>query len=83
VALVEPEDAVESDGPMYPARTVGYIFRALSLVPQSLREYWALATAHYMPGEHVYRLGTSIRAVTREQMELLAARVSALHQCVY
>ena len=83
VALVEPEDAVESDQPLYPPRRVGYIYRALSLVPQSVREYWALANPHYMPGEYVYQFGVSIRAISREQTELLAARVSALHQCAY
>ena len=81
--LVEPEDATEADGPMYPSPKAGYIYRALSLVPQSLRDYWTLANCHYMPGQYIYQFGTSIRAVTRPQMELMAARVSALHQCVY
>jgi alkylhydroperoxidase family enzyme len=81
--LVEPEDAVEADGPMYPSPKAGYIYRGLSLVPQSLRDYWALATTHYLPGHYVYRFESSIRAITRPQMELIAARVSALHQCVY
>jgi hypothetical protein len=31
----------------------------------------------------VYQFGASIRAIARPQMEILAARVSALHQCVY
>ena len=81
--LVEPEDATAADGPMYPSPKAGYIYRGLSLVPQSLRDYWALANCHYMPGQYIYQFGTSIRAVTRPQMELMAARVSALHQCAY
>jgi alkylhydroperoxidase family enzyme len=81
--LVEPQDVVEADGPMYPSPKAGYIYRGLSLVPQSLRDYWALAFTHYLPGEFVYRFDRSIRAITRPQMELIAARVSALHQCVY
>jgi alkylhydroperoxidase family enzyme len=81
--LVEPEDAVESDGPMYPTPKAGYIYRALSLVPQSLRDYWALASCHYLPGDVVYRFDTTIRAISRPQTEVIAARVSALHQCVY
>jgi hypothetical protein len=68
---------------MYPSTKAGYIYRGLSLVPQSLRDYWALATTHYLPGHYVYRFESSIRAITRPQMELIAARVSALHQCVY
>jgi alkylhydroperoxidase family enzyme len=81
--LVEPEDAVEADGPMYPTPKAGYIYRALSLVPQSLRDYWALALRHYLPSEEIYRFERSIRAIERPQIEVLAARVSALHQCAY
>lgn len=81
--LVEPEDAVESDGPMYPSPKAGYIYRGLSMVPQAVRDYWALANMHYLPGEYVYQFGTSIRAIERPQVEVLAGRVSALHQCAY
>lgn len=81
--ITEPEDAVEADGPMYPSPKAGYIYRGLSLVPQSLRDYWALACAHYLPPEVIYKFDRSIRAITRPQTEILAARVSAMHQCVY
>jgi hypothetical protein len=81
--IIEPDDATEADGPMYPSPKAGYIYRALSSVPQSLRDYWALANCHYMPGQYIYQFDKSIRAVARPQIELMAARVSALHQCVY
>ena len=81
--ITEPEDAVESDGPMYPSPKAGYIYRGLSMVPQSLRDYWGLAFTHYLPSELVYKFDRSIRAISRPQTEMLAARVSALHQCVY
>ena len=81
--LVEPEDATQADGPMYPSPKAGYIYRALSLVPQSLRDYWTLANCHYIPGPYVYQFDKSIRAITRPQTEIMAARVSAMHQCVY
>jgi hypothetical protein len=81
--IVEPPDAVEADGPMYPSPKAGYIYRALSSVPQTLRDYWALANAHYLPGQVIYRFDATIRAITRPQTELLASRVSAMHQCVY
>ena len=81
--LVEPEDVTEADGAMYPNPKVGYIYRALSLVPQSVRDYWALANCHYMPGQFVYQFATSIRAISRPQVEILAARTSALHLCAY
>jgi hypothetical protein len=81
--LVEPGDAVESDGPMYPSPKAGYIYRGLSLVPQAVRDYWALANVHYLPGEYVYQFGVSIRAIERPQVEVLAGRVSSMHQCAY
>ncbi len=81
--LVEPSDVSPGDGPMYPSPKAGYIYRALSSVPQSMRDYWALANPHYLPGEYVYAFDRSLRAITRPQMELLASRVSAMHQCAY
>ena len=81
--ITEPEDTVAADGPLYPNPKAGYIYRGLSLVPQSVRDYWALANCHYLPGEFVYQFDRSIRAISRPQTEILAARVSALHQCMY
>lgn len=81
--IVEPPDVTPDDGPMYPSPKAGYIYRALSSVPQSMRDYWALANPHYLPGEYVYAFDRSLRAITRPQMELLASRVSAMHQCAY
>jgi hypothetical protein len=81
--LVEPEDTVDADGPMYPSPKAGYIYRGLSLVPQSVRDYWGLVNNHYLPPEHVYEFGESIRAISRPQVEILAARVSSMHQCAY
>ena len=81
--LTEPEDAVEADGYLYPSPKAGYIYRGLSLVPQSVRDYWALANIHYLPGDVVYQFDKTIRAISRPQTEVLAARVSALHQCAY
>jgi len=81
--LVEPEDTVEADGPMYPSPKAGYIYRGLSLVPQSVRDYWSLVNEHYLPPQHVYEFGDSIRTISRPQVEVLAARVSSMHQCAY
>ncbi|MBT3992008.1 MAG: hypothetical protein HOE97_15895 [Rhodospirillaceae bacterium] len=81
--IVEPEDAVEADGPMYPSPKAGYIYRGLSSVPESMRNYWAMANEHYLPGQYVYQFDQTIRAISRPQMELMAARGSGLHQCAY
>lgn len=82
ISLVQPEDAVESDGDLYrgPASPV---VKAFSLVPQAKRDYWDLAEVHYLPGSEMTNFATGVRAIDRMQIELVAGRVSALHQCVY
>jgi len=83
VPITEPKDVSESDGPLYPSPNAGYIHRALSAVPDSKRGYWDLAGSHYLPGASVYDFDTDLRAISRPQIEVIAARVSALHQCLY
>ena len=83
VPITEPEDVSDSDGPMYPSPKAGYIYRALSSVPDSMRAYWDLANEHYIPGQFIYDFATTARSILRPQIELIAARVAALHQCAY
>lgn len=82
IGLVQPEDTVESDGVLYGA-AASPVVKALSLVPDAKRAYWDLAEEHYLPGSEMTDFATGIRAIDRMQMELVAGRVSALHQCVY
>ena len=79
---MQPEDAVESDGDLY-GGAASPVVKALSLVPEAKRDYWNLAEEHYLPGSEMTDFATGIRAIDRMQMELVAGRVSALHQCVY
>ena len=81
--IIEPEDAFDSDGVLYPSTKAVYIHRALSAVPETKRDYWRVAEAHYLPGGSVYDFATDVRAISRPQIEVIAARVSALHQCLY
>lgn len=83
VPITEPEDVSDSDGPMYPSPKAGYIYRALSSVPDSMRAYWDMVNEHYMPGQYIYDFSATLRSIERPQIELIAARVAALHQCAY
>ena len=67
------------------ARRPPNVMRALSLVPDEVRMLRALAPSHYVPFERVADPGYTAdgRALTRPQMELVAARVSALNECFY
>lgn len=82
VALVKLEDVAESDGELYGA-TAGGVHQALSLVPDSKRAFWALGEPHYIPMSEIRNTDTKARAISRAQIEILAGRTSALHQCVY
>ena len=82
ISLVQPEDVVESDGDLY-GPVASPVVKAFSLVPQAKRDYWDLAEVHYLPGSEMTNFATDVRAIDRMQMELVAGRVSALHQCVY
>ncbi len=60
------------------------IVRSLSLVPEEARRLNAVLDAEYFTAETIFDLTrSSLRALSRPQMELLAAKVSALNQCFY
>ena len=63
---------------------MGNIVRALSLVPNEVRDMFNLGEAHYLDPEDVWNLtGSPHGTLTRRQMEIVAARVSALNGCFY
>ncbi|MDZ7824933.1 MAG: hypothetical protein U5R48_01520 [Gammaproteobacteria bacterium] len=59
------------------------MIRACSLVPDEVRTLLDTSDVHYVPIGDVSRTGVDGRALSRDQIELLAARVSALNQCFY
>ena len=68
-----------------PGGYVPNVLRALSLVPEAVRDLGLLADAHYLPSAFVARPGAMPegRVLDRRQVELLAGRVSALNECFY
>ena len=64
---------------------VPQIGRALSLVPDCVRDLFAFAVPHYMELHHVAAPAYAVpgRALDRLQMELVAARVSRSNDCFY
>ena len=59
------------------------IRRALTLVPDEARGFFDVASAQYLSGPQMRDFSEEFRAITHLQIELLAARVSALNQCTY
>jgi hypothetical protein len=62
---------------------VGHVMRALALAPGEVATLLDQSAAHYVPMERFMDLVDSGRALDRAQMELVAARVSALRECFY
>lgn len=87
VPTASPEDISEADRPaahaMYRNRGAVNIHRALSLVPESVVGFFDLDDVMYLPDAQLRDFAQEPRAITHAQIELLAARVSALNRCFY
>ena len=76
-----PAGEVGEDSELFGVGLVPNMQRAMSLVPDAVRAAQDLMTAHYMPYERVplYSDADHDRALSKSQMELLAARVPFLN----
>jgi hypothetical protein len=80
VPLLAPEDLHGPESDLYGgSRFVPHIVRALSAVPDHVRALRRWSDAHYVALTDF----EARRAIDRMQIELVAARVSALNQCFY
>ncbi len=89
VGTLAPEDVSPNDPDIYltrrdpTLRSGANIQRALSLVPSAMTQWWDMLEIMYMPGPWMRDFTREYRAVSHAQIEMLAARVSALNRCVY
>ena len=83
VPTVAPEDATDAEAGLYDGLPGVNIHRALSLVPEETISFFNLDAVHYLPPAQVRDFGTEHRNLSHVQIEFLAARISALNQCVY
>lgn len=61
-----------------------YIMRGLSLVPDEFQAHFDLEEVQYMPSAHFIEFDYQHHeGLTRPQVEIVAARVSALNECFY
>ena len=82
VPMIAPGDATGAEADLYEGAFVPNIMRALSLVPAEVRMLQRMSGAHYLPVDRIPDPNAR-RTLDRMQMELVAARVSALNQCFY
>ena len=83
VSMLAPEDATGPEADLYDAaRQVPNIARALSLVPGHVRLLQHETRSHYVALADITDPNVE-RDLDRLQIELVAARVSALNECFY
>ncbi len=84
-----PDDRTADDPDLYRdhpgprARGGGNVHLALSLVPASMIHWWDMFEPMYLPSSAMRDFGREYRAISHSQIEMLAARVAALNQCLY
>jgi alkylhydroperoxidase family enzyme len=83
VPMIELADADGPEADLYPDLAfVPNIMRALSLVPNEARKLQRSSDAHYVAMQDLAN-PSARRDLDRLQIELVAARVSALNECFY
>ena len=84
VPTVPVDGAVGEESDLWPGGRTANVIRALSLVPDALREYRGIFSVQYLPLGGMRNLGRiEGRAIDRMQIELIAGRVSAVNECFY
>ncbi|MGI9336645.1 MAG: alkylhydroperoxidase-related (seleno)protein [Gammaproteobacteria bacterium] len=86
VATIAPHDRVAGEFDPYsgkPSEVAVHIHQALSLVPQEAAGFFDLDEALYLPQAAIRQFDRDYRAISHPQMELIAARLSAINQCTY
>lgn len=73
-----------AEADLYPGPRTANVLRAMSLVPDCVRQLRSLSAAQYVPILQVPNPHANAgRALSRVQIELVAARVSAVNECFY
>ena len=86
VPVLKTASATGDEADLWPTDQghISNVMRALSLVPNALREYQAVSAAQYVPMLQVANVSNNAgRSISRPQMELVAARVTDYNECFY
>lgn len=83
VPMLDPRRVDPAERDLFPAGRTGNVIRALSLVPEEVRNLVRQSQAHYLRQEEMMDLTRGRGALDRAQVELIAGRVSALRECFY
>lgn len=81
VPWLEPAEAGAPE--LYSSSRPPNIMKAMSLVPDEVASFFDLVAHQYQPASAMRDFAREYRAISHAQIELLAARVSALNRCLY
>lgn len=83
VSTLYPRDVAPSDPNPFPVHGDKNIHLALSLVPQEVFNFFDLDVELYLKDHEIRDFSREYRAISHRQIELIAARASALNRCYY
>ena len=84
VPTVPPDGAVGNESDLWEGSRGANVIRALTLVPDALRDWREIAAAQYLSFQRMTNfVKDDNRSINRMQMELIAGRVSAINECFY
>ncbi len=84
VPMIANDGAVGVNADLWGPGGTANVVRALSLVPNAVRDWIAVSTAQYLSFEGMGNFTQPEgRAIDRMQIELVAGRVSAMNECFY
>ncbi len=84
VPMLPREGLTGNEANLWPAGRNANVIRALSLVPQAVRDWNALGGAQYLSVAAMQSMfKQDNRSIDRMQIELIAGRVSAINECFY
>lgn len=84
VAMIPVDGAVGPEADLWENRQAANVLRALTLVPNAMREWMKVADEQYLSMKKMTQFTSfSDRAINRMQIELVAGRVSSINECFY
>ncbi|PCJ24984.1 MAG: hypothetical protein COA96_08295 [SAR86 cluster bacterium] len=84
VPMLPPDAATGNESDLWHNEQTANVLRALTLVPDALRDWMKIGAAQYLTMEGMASMSQQEgRALNRMQIELVAGRVSAINECFY
>lgn len=84
VAMVPVDGATGQESDLWEAGKTANVLRALTLVPNAMREWMMVGDEQYLSMNGMTRFGDMPgRSINRMQIEVVAGRVSSINECFY